>query len=71
VAHLVAVLRYKLEGREFDSRWSNPFRHPMAPGLTQPLTEISTRGNSCGGKSGLYLGLKISPPSCTDFVEIL
>jgi len=36
---------YKPEGRGFDSRWC-----PMALGLTQPLTEISTRSISGGVK---------------------
>jgi hypothetical protein len=51
VAQLVEALRYKLEGRGFDSRWChshNSSSSTMALGLTQPLTEMSTR-NICGG----------------------
>ena len=50
VAQLVEALRYKPEGREFDSRWCHwnfSLKHPsgrtMAMGLTQPLTEMNTR----------------------------
>jgi len=50
VSQLVEALRYKPEGRGFDSRWCHwnfsidiilPGR-TMALGLTQPLTEMST-----------------------------
>jgi len=50
VAQLVEALRYKSEGRSFDSRWChwifychNPSGRTMALGSTQPLTEMSTR----------------------------
>jgi len=51
VAQLVEALRYKSEGLGFDSRWChwiffhrhNPSCRTMALGLTQPLTEMSTR----------------------------
>jgi len=46
---VVKELRYKLAGRGFDSRWwHNPSGHTMALGLTQPLTEVSTRCISWG-----------------------
>jgi len=55
VAQLVEALRYKSEGRHFDFRWChgifymhNPSVRTMALGLTQPLTEMSTRNISCG-----------------------
>ena len=38
----------------------------MALGLTQLLTEISTRNISLGGKGGRCVGLTILPPSCAD-----
>ena len=57
VAQLVEALRYKQEGRGFDSRcviaifhWHNPSGRTMAQGLTQPLTEMSTRNISWGVK---------------------
>jgi hypothetical protein len=43
---LVEALRYKSEGRSFDSRWCTASR-TMALGLTQPLTEMS----KCKGKA--------------------
>ena len=50
VAQLVEALRYKSEGRGFDSRWChwNPSGRTMALGSTQPLREMSTRNISCG-----------------------
>jgi hypothetical protein len=41
----------------------------MALGLTQPLTEMSTRNNSWG-KGGRCLGLTTLPPSCADCLEV-
>jgi hypothetical protein len=58
VAQLVEALRYKPEGRGFDSRWyhsnfslNNPFGRSTALGSTQPLTEMSTRNISWGIKA--------------------
>jgi hypothetical protein len=58
VTQLVEALRYKLEGHGFDSRWCqreiclhNPSGCTMALGLTQPLTEMSTRNISWGVKA--------------------
>jgi hypothetical protein len=55
VAQLVEALTYKLEGRGFDSRlchWNfhrhNPSGRTMTLGLTQTLTEMSTRNTSWG-----------------------
>jgi hypothetical protein len=45
----VEALRYKPEGRGFDSQWChlhNPFSRTMALGSTQPLTEMSTRADN-------------------------
>jgi hypothetical protein len=56
---VVEALRYKPEGRGFDSRWCHckffidiilPGR-TMALGSTQPLTEMSTRNISWGVKA--------------------
>ena len=74
VAQLVEALRYKSEDRGFDSRWcywnfSNPSDRTIALGLTQPLTEMSTR-NISGGKGGRCVGLTTLPPSCADCREI-
>ena len=55
VAQLVEALRYKTRGRGFESRWchwdfhwQNPSGRTMALGLTQPLTQMSTRNVSWG-----------------------
>ena len=50
--------------------WRNPYGHTMALGLTQPLTEMSTRNISCGGKGSWCIGLTTLPPSCADCLEI-
>ena len=57
MTQLAEAPRYKPEGRGFDSRWchwNNPSCRTMALGLTQPLTEMSTRIISWwgGGKGG-------------------
>ena len=59
VAQLVKALCYKPEGYGFDSQWCtgifhlhNPSGRTMAKGLTQPLTEMTTRNISWGGKGG-------------------
>jgi len=41
----------------------------MILGLTQPLTEMSTR-NVFWGKGGRWVGLTILPPSCANCLEI-
>ena len=49
MAHSVEALHSKLEGRGFDSQWChwhNPSGHTVALGLTQPLTEMSTKNIS-------------------------
>jgi hypothetical protein len=46
---VVEALRYKPEGRGFESRWRhNPSGRTMALESTQPLTEMSTRNISWG-----------------------
>ena len=50
--------------------WHNPSGHSMALGLTQPLTEMSTRNVSWGCKGGRCVGLTTLPPSCADWLEI-
>jgi hypothetical protein len=48
VAQLVEALRYKSEGRGFDSRWYqwNFSGRTMALGLTPPLTDMNARDTS-------------------------
>ena len=50
--------------------WHNPSGRTMALGLTQPLTEMSTRNNSWWGKDRRYVGLTTVPPSCAYCLEI-
>jgi hypothetical protein len=49
--------------------WHNSSGRTMVLGLTQPLTEMSTRNISCGLKSRC-IGLTILPPSFADCLEI-
>jgi hypothetical protein len=42
----------------------------MALGVTQPLTEMTTR-NISWGKGGRCVGLTTLPPPCADCLEIL
>jgi hypothetical protein len=52
MAQLVQALRYKSEGRGFDSRWCyNAYDRTMVLRLTQSLTVMSTRNISCGIKA--------------------
>ena len=44
--------------------WHNSSDRTMALGWTQPLTEMSTRRISIGGKCGRCVSLTILPPSC-------
>jgi len=69
---LVEALRYKPEGRGFDSglcHCRSPYGRTMALGSTQPQTEMSTRIFS-GGKGGRCVRLTTLPPSCADCLEI-
>jgi hypothetical protein len=69
---VVKALRYKLAGLEFDSRWCHwnisVTVRTMAPGSTQPLTEMSTRLFP-GGKGGRCVKLTTLPPTCAVVVK--
>ena len=72
VAQLVEPLRYKLEGREFDSRlcpWYNPSGRTVALGSTQAIKQMSTR-NISWGKGGRCVEMTTLPPACADCLEI-
>jgi hypothetical protein len=64
VAQLVEALRYKPEGRGFDSRWShwlNPSGRTMALGLTEPLNRNEYQEYFLGRKGGRCVGLTNLP----------
>jgi len=42
----------------------------MVLGSTQPLTEMSTKNISCGGKGGRCVKLTTFPPSYADYLEV-
>ena len=50
--------------------WHNPSGRTMALGSIQPLTEMSTRNISLGGKGARCVGLTTLPPSGADCLEI-
>jgi hypothetical protein len=50
--------------------WYNPTGRTIALGLTRPLTEMSTRNISWGGKDGRCLGMTTLQRSCADCLEI-
>jgi hypothetical protein len=50
--------------------WHNPSGRSLVLGSTQPLTEMSNRNISWGGKGAQCVGLTTLPPSCVDCLEI-
>jgi len=50
--------------------WHNPSGRTMVLGLTQPLTEMSTKNISWGGKGCRFVGLTTLRPSCANCLEI-
>ena len=73
--HIKKLLRYKPEGRGFDSRWchwnfSSTQFLPAVLWPSQPLTEMSTRNISWGGECGRCVSLTTLPPSFADCLEI-
>ena len=72
---LVGALCYRPEGCGFDSQWchwksslSQSFQPHMALGLTQPLTEMSTRNISWGVKVASAQGWQ---PTCAGSLNLL
>ena len=79
VAHLVEALRYKPEGRGFDSRWCHwnfsliqSFRPHYGPGVDSASNRNEYQEYFLGGgvKGGRCVGLVALPPSCADCLEI-
>ena len=75
VVQLVEALRYKPEGRGFDSRWCHLgfslFRSHCDPGVDSASNRNEYREYFLGGKGGRCVGLTTLPPSCDDCLEIL
>jgi hypothetical protein len=73
VARLVEALRYKPEGRGFDSRWchwnftlTHSFRSHYGPGVDSASNRNEYQENFLGGKDGWCVGLTTLPHSGTD-----
>jgi len=67
MAQLFEALRYKMEGREFDSRcdyWDISLTSSLALGSTSLRTSPVDKG-------GRYVGLTTLPPSSADCLKIL
>jgi len=77
VAQLVEELRYKPEGRGFDSRWCHwnfsltySFRQHYGPGVDSASTRNEYQVYFLGGKGSRCVGLTTLPPLCADCLEI-
>jgi hypothetical protein len=77
VAQLVEALRYKPEGRGFDSRWCHwnfflflSFRLRCDPGVNSASNRNEYQEYFLGGKGGWCVGLTTLPLSCADCREI-
>ena len=77
VAQLVEALRYKQEGRGFDSRrchWNfsltKSFRPQYGPGVDSASNRNEYQEYFLGGKDGRCVGLTTLPPSYADCFEI-
>jgi len=79
MAQLVEALRYKPEGRGFDSRWChwNFSLTSFWPHYGHGVDSASNRNEyqqyflGGGGKGGRCVRLTTLPPSCDDCLEIL
>ena len=77
VAQFVDALRYKSEGRGFDSRWchwnfssTQSFWLHYGPGVDSASNRNEYREYLFGGKDGRCVGLTTLPSSCTDCLEM-
>jgi hypothetical protein len=70
-AQLVEALRYKPEGRGFDSRWCHwNFLSHYGPGVDPASNGNEYQEYFLGGKCGRCVWLTTLPPSCADCLEI-
>jgi hypothetical protein len=65
VPQLVEALRYKPEGRGFDSRCCH-----YGPGVDSASNTNEYKEYFMGGKGGRCVGLTTLPPSCVDCLKI-
>jgi hypothetical protein len=76
VTQLVEALRYKPEGRGFDSRWCHcnfsltSFRPHCGPGVDSVSNRNEYQEYFLGGKGGRCVGLTTLPSSCADCLDI-
>ena len=74
MAQLVVALRYKPEGRGFDSRWNFSLTSSFRPHYGSRVDSASNRNEYqeyfLVDKYGRCVELTTLPPSCTDFLEI-
>jgi len=77
VAQLVVALRYKSEGRGFNSRWRHwnfpfmsSFRPDYGPGVDSASNRNEYQEYFLGGKGGRCVGLTTLTPSCAKCLEI-
>ena len=77
VAQLVETLRYKSEGRGFDTRWchrnfslTKSFRPHYAHGVESASNRNEYQEYFLGGKGGRCVRLINLPTSCADCLEI-
>jgi hypothetical protein len=76
VAHLVEALRYKPEGRGFDSRWSHwnfsltILPPSYGPGVDTASNRIEYQRYVMGDKGGWCTGLTTLPLPYADFLEV-
>jgi hypothetical protein len=72
VAQLVEAMRYKPEGRGFDSLWCNwnfSLAYSYGPGVYSASNRNEYQERFLRGKGGQCIGLNI-PHSCSDCLEI-
>jgi len=77
VALLFEALRYKAEGRGFDTRWclwsfslTKSFQPHYGPGVDSASNINEYQEYFLGGKGGRCVKLTTLPPSCADCLEI-
>jgi hypothetical protein len=77
VAQLVKALRYKSEGRGFNSRWchwifslTHSFRPQYGSGVDSASNRNEYQEYFPGGKGGRCVGLTTLSPSCADCLEM-